>query len=61
MFGLRKKGAVVGLVSVVEKLGRPGEGERRLAERARRKGKVLGARRGTCVVWLLGAGVGSAG
>jgi len=25
------------------KLGRPGEGERRLAERARRKEKVLGA------------------
>ena len=60
MFGLRKKRAVVGLVSVMEKLGRVGKRERQ-AKRARRKGKVLGAGRGTCVMWLLGTGVGSAG
>jgi hypothetical protein len=28
VFGPRKKGAAVGLLSVMRKLGRPGEGER---------------------------------
>jgi hypothetical protein len=42
VFGLRKKGAAVRLVSVMGKLGWPGEGERWLVERARRRGKMLG-------------------
>jgi hypothetical protein len=45
-----------GVILVIGKLGQPREGERRLAERARRKGKMLGA--GAVYWFVFGRGRG---